>query len=255
MASEYIYVHLDSVTNSVLSKGVTLVNYAKIIKKMPKNILLLNAPKGVGELDAHTGFRIIRGTENVAAYFKENLQTADRSIKWIDFENMELLRQLTPVEISELLYIAHAYMHLHSPFYYKLQNNFIYLTMPDDIRKIYFRYLEQFYGFLGDSLTRSLEMKINEKKKFFQKSQTIEPIPVELVRELVPYLREGALFSFKQMQHQDTVCEIPIFLVEDRLRDVEHTFSEKDLMGTVCYDNHEKNWFLKEEDVLEPLLR
>ena len=57
MISDYIYVHLDGVTNSVLSKGITFENYDEIIKKVPENILLLNASKDIGEFDPHTGFQ------------------------------------------------------------------------------------------------------------------------------------------------------------------------------------------------------
>lgn len=254
MISDYIYVHLDGVTNSVLSKGITFENYDEIIKKVPENILLLNASKDIGEFDPHTGFQMIRGTGKVRNYLELNAEkSTSGSLKWIDFESVELLRQLTPVEISELLYVAHAHTHLHSPFYYKLQNNFIYLSMPDSFKKIYFRYLEQFYGFLGDSLKKSLELKCNEKKKFFQKETTIEPVSNALIKELIPFLREGVLFSFTQMQNQQAAYEIPIFLVEDRLRDVNQIFSKKDLLGTICYDKNQSEWSFKEENLLQPL--
>ncbi|WP_034551345.1 hypothetical protein [Carnobacterium funditum] len=254
MISDYIYVHLDGVTNSVLSKGITFKNYDEIIKKVPENILLLNASKDIGEFDPHTGFQMICGVEKVRDYLEDNIdKNTSRTLKWIDFESVELLRQVTPVEISELLYVAHARTHLHSPFYYKLQNNYIYLSMTDNFKKIYFRYLEQFYGFLSDSLTKSLEIKCNEKKKFFQKETKIEPIPDEVIKELIPFLREGVLFSFIQMQNQHDTCEIPVFLVEDRLRGMNQTFSKKDLLGTVRYDRNQREWSFKEEDLLQPL--
>lgn len=257
LVSDYIYVHLDGVTNSVLSKGVIFKNHEEIIKKVPENILLLNASKDIGEFDPHTGFQMIRGEEKVSNYLKANIdKDTSCTLKWIDFESIELLRQLTPVEISELLYVAHAHTHLHSPFYYKLQNNYIYLPMADNFKKVYFRYLDQFYGLLSASLTKSLGLKCNEKKKFFQKETEIQPIPKELITELVPFLREGVLFSFTQMQtqKQQPMCEIPIYLVEDRLRDVNQTFSKKDLLGTICYDKNQKEWSFKQEDLLQPLV-
>ena len=116
MATEYIYVHLDSVTNHVLSKGMDINHFQQSLRKIPKNILLLDAKKGVGEFESHTGFRIIRGRENVRRYLDDCSKFPEKAHKWIDFESIELLRQLTPVEISELLYIAHAHTHLHSPF-------------------------------------------------------------------------------------------------------------------------------------------
>lgn len=254
MVSDYIYVHLDGVTNSVLSKGITFKNYDEIIKKVPENILLLNASKDIGEFDPHTGFQMICGVEKVRSYLENNIDKhSSQTLKWIDFESLELLRQLTPVEISELLYVAHAHTHLHSPFYYKLQNNYIYLSMSDDFKKTYFRYLEQFYGFLNDSLTNALEQKFNEKKKFFRKEIKIKPLPKELIKELIPLLREGVLFSFKQMHVQQEICAIPVFLVEDRLRDVNQVFSNKDLLATIYYDKNQNEWSFEEESLLEPL--
>ena len=45
MATEYIYVHLDSVTNHVLSKGMDINHFQQSLRKIPKNILLLDAKK------------------------------------------------------------------------------------------------------------------------------------------------------------------------------------------------------------------
>ncbi|MBA5770603.1 hypothetical protein H3285_29620, partial [Escherichia coli] len=69
---------------------------------------------------------------------------------WIDFEDVELLNQLTPQEVAEMLYLAHTRRHLRSPFYYKLQNNFVYLTREDGrYNKVYYRNLNHFYMLLS----------------------------------------------------------------------------------------------------------
>lgn len=250
MATEYIYVHLDSVTNHVLSKGMDMSNFQRSLKQTPRNILLLDAKKGVGEFESHTGFRVIRGRENVHRHFDEASKSPEKMNKWIDFESLELLRQLTPVEISELLYIAHAHTHLHSPFYYKLQNNFIYLTLPDAMTKVYYRYLDQYFTLLSFSLTEAFTAKVNERRSFFQKPKEINAIPAEIVKELVPYLKEGALFSLKQLEVDGDCYNIPVFLVEDRLREVTKPFSERDRMATVCYNCANGVWSIHEVESL-----
>ncbi|MGX7420494.1 hypothetical protein ACWOFR_17105 [Carnobacterium gallinarum] len=250
MATEYIYVYLDSVTNHVLSKGMDMDNFQYSLKQTPKNILLLDAKKGVGEFESHTGFRIIRGRENVHRHFDECSKSPEKMSKWIDFESLELLRQLTPVEISELLYIAHAHTHLHSPFYYKLQNNFIYLTLPDAMTKVYYRYLDQYFTLLSLSLTNALTVKINEKRSFFQKPQEIKTIPIEMVKQLIPYLKEGALFSLKQLEVHGDSYDIPIFLAEDRLREVGNPFPEQDRLATICYNRGSGVWSIHETETL-----
>ena len=249
MPSETTYVHLDTITNAVLSKGFTMNEYKDAVKRPIKNILLLNAPKGVGELDPHTGFRMIRGIARIQEYFERSQHVIDDSSKWIDFESVELMRQLTPVEISELLYIAHAFTHLHSPFYYKLQNNYIHLTLPEAMTKVYYRNLDQFYSLLSINITNNMEKKINDKRnKFiFKKTKMITRIPVSEVKDLLPLLKEGVVFSFKKLKIKQEIYEIPIYLAEDRLKFVDRDFSEKDLLGNLCFDEKNQNWFFKEE--------
>ncbi|MEK6190136.1 MAG: hypothetical protein N2A99_04005 [Carnobacterium alterfunditum] len=249
MPSETTYVHLDTITNAVLSKGFTMNEYRDAVKRPIKNILLLNAPKGVGEYDPHTGFRMIRGIARIQEYFERSQHVIDDSSKWIDFESVELMRQLTPVEISELLYIAHAYTHLHSPFYYKLQNNYIHLTLPEAMTKVYYRNLDQFYNLLSINITNNMEKKINDKRnKFiFKKNKMITRIPVSEVKDLLPLLKEGVVFSFKKLKIKQEIYEVPIYLAEDRLKFVDRDFPEKDLLGNLCFDEKNQKWFFKEE--------
>lgn len=249
MPSETTYVHLDTITNAVLSKGFTMNEYKDAVKRPIKNILLLNAPKGVGEYDPHTGFRMIRGIAKIQEYFERSQHVIDDSSKWIDFESVELMRQLTPDEIAELLYIAHAHTHLHSPFYYKLQNNYIHLTLPEAMTKVYYRNLDQFYSLLSINITNNVEKKLNDKRnKFiFKKTKMITRIPVSEVKELLPLLKEGVVFSFKKLKIKQEVYEIPIYLAEDRLKFVDRDFSEKDLLGNLCFDEKNQKWFFKKE--------
>lgn len=257
MASEYIYVHLDSVTNSVLSKGITFFDYEKIVQNKPNNILLLNTTKDIGEFDMHTGFRMIRGADKVQQYFDEYRKGSYGSkyqLKWIDFDSIELLHELTPIEISEILYLGHAYTHLHSPFNYKLQNNFIFLTMPDKSVKQYYREINYFYSFLASELTKELKLRSVEKKLLFKKTKSVQSLPIELVQEMVPLLREGICFLFDDLVIEKDICEIPIYLVEDRVKSFHSDHLYKDLLAYLCFDYKKQTWFLKEEQTLAPSL-
>lgn len=256
MSSEYIYVHLDSVTNSVLSRGLTFFNYEKTVHTKPQNLLLLNDAKDIGEFDLHTGFRMIRGAQKVQDFFdayKKGTYGMQYQLKWVDFESIELLHELTPVEISELLYLAHAYTHLHSPFNYKLQNNFIYLTMSDGSIKQYYRDIHLFYTMLAEELTKQLKERSIEKKLLFKRAKPVQPVSLELIKSIVPLLREGVCFSFKQLNVEDDICEIPIYLIEDRVRSLYEDHNE--LLAYLCFDYKKQSWFVKEEQPLAPGLQ
>lgn len=256
MEHDYIYVHLDSVSNSVLSKGISFSNYKEIVQQSLKNLLLLNATKDIGEFDSYTGFRMIRGEQKVEEFLTS--EAYQRYVKqagnWIDFQNLELLHELTPVEISELLYIAHAHSSLHSPFYYKLQNNFILLTLPDGFTKIYCRDLNLFYEFFAREITKRVNQCVNERRKLFKKQKTIAMIPFEITHQLTPLLKEGVVLSFSKISARDTVSEIKVYLVEDRVRNLQSQMKESELMALLLYNHEKQEWTIEEMQTLVPSL-
>lgn len=256
MEHEYIYVHLDSVSNSVLSKGISFSNYKEIVQQPLKNLLLLNATKDIGEFDSYTGFRMIRGEQKVEEFITSEAyqRYVQKAGNWIDFQNLELLHELTPVEISELLYISHAHSSLHSPFYYKLQNNFILLTLPDGFTKIYCRDLNLFYEFFARKITKQVNESVNERRKLFKKQKNIAMIPLEITHELTPLLKEGVVLSFSKISPRDTISEIKVYLVEDRVRNLQSQMKESELMSLLLYNHEKQEWTIEELQTLLPSL-
>lgn len=244
MPEQMIYIHYDTVGNNVLSKGIVNQNSKNLLKRVPKNLLLIKGGESFGTYDSHTGFRVVKGEEGVKNFLNNGIGNPSLLGTWIDFSSMEMLHQLTPVEVSEILYIAHAHNYLYSPFYYKLQNNYIYLSLPNNFTKIYYRYLEEFFEQFADSLTQRMQKKVNEKKRFFQKERMVQPFPEERVSELVPAFREGVCLSFRQMEIHEQVYRIPMFITEDKLSKVEHPFEEKDSFGHLIYDSNNDQWEL-----------
>lgn len=242
---QMIYIHYDTVGNNVLSKGITNQNSKTLLKRIPNNLLLIKGGRSIGTYDNHTGFPVIKGQEEVKKFLDTGLGNPSQLGAWIDFSSVDMLHQLTPIEISEILYIAHAHTYLYSPFYYKLQNNYIYLSLPNDFTKVYYRYLEEFLEQFSDSITQRMQKKINEKKRFFQKQQVIRSFPVEKAAQFVPAFREGVCFSFQQMKIENQMYQVPLFLTEDKLSNINQLFDEKELLGMLIYDAQHDKWDLK----------
>lgn len=155
-----------------------------------------------------------------------------------------MLHQLTPVEISEILYIGHAHNYLHSPFYYKLQNNYIYLTMQNGFTKIYYRYLDEFLDHFADAISKRMEKFVNTRKRIFQKEQTVSAFQISDKQEMIRLFREGVCFSFKQMTITDAVYTVPIFIVEDKLATMKTPFSDTEAVGSLTYNKETDVWGL-----------
>lgn len=250
MPQQILYIHYDTVNNYVLSKGIVNQNRQTLLRRTPENLLLIKGNRNAGHYDSYTGFQIIKGQEKVKEYIDRGIGNPQSLGSWIDFHNVDLLHQLTPVEISELLYIGHAHTYLHSPFYYKLQNNYIFLSLPNGFTKLYYRYLEEFHEQFTESLTERMRKKVNEKKKFFQKEKDVSPFPLERMKEFVPVFREGVVISFQQMTMENGIYCAPMFIAEDKLAKVDSHFEKKHQFGRLLYNCHTDEWDLECETAL-----
>lgn len=249
--TESVYVHIDTTSNAVLTKGLTINDFSTSIVHFPQNLLLLDPSTTTGEYESHTGMKVIRGTENIQHFFA-SVRSRNRSgdLKWIDFSDLTMLKELTPLEISELLYFGHMKTHLHSPFFYKLQNNFVYFDLNDQLGRIYYRYLDEFYRIFANKLGTILCEKINEKKSFFRRDIPVENISVDLLKDMRNLMQEGIIFSFEQGGLVNDEYHIPIYVIEDYIWKLKGTrYREETAIGTLVYQATNRQWKLEGEAV------
>ncbi|BAL61357.1 hypothetical protein MPD5_0049 [Melissococcus plutonius DAT561] len=247
--TELIYVHVDITSNAVLSKGITRLDFARSIVHHPQNILLLNPAAEEGEYDIYTGLKMIRGEEKVNRYLsKANNQKMKEEIKWIDFSDITMLKELTPLEISELLYFGHVKTSLHSPFFYKLQNNFVFFEFVDTMTRIYYRYIDEFFRILADKITHATLKRVNDRKTFFRRNTTIKKLNFDLLKDMKIVLQEGIIFCFSSMKISNDEYRIPIYLVEDAIWKTKNIRYQNDaIIATLVYDISKKDWHIEQD--------
>ncbi|MGY3765517.1 hypothetical protein ACWOAH_03065 [Vagococcus vulneris] len=244
----YTYVHLDQMSNSVLSRGITHRDFYNYTLHRPQNILLLNGDDRSGDYEIHTGFRVVRGAREVDNYLAEASQRISTGTKWIDFEEYDVLQRLTANEIAELLYFGHMNSQLSSPFFYKLQNNYAFFEVNDKTTKIYFRNIENFYRILSEKLTNQTDAKLNSSVSFFRKKIDVLEIPEELINRLKLTMQEGVVFDTAQVGLKNGFYHIPIYIVEDNLRKLDQpVFKTEEQIGILSYDSGHKKWSLQKE--------
>lgn len=245
--SKLIYVHIDTTSNAVLSQGIAAQDFNRSIVHQPKNLLLLDPSSEFGTFESHTGMKIIRGTESVAYFFEQlNRSRVLEEIKWIDFTDLNMIKELSPLEISELLYFGHMKTHLHSPFFYKLQNNFVYFDLKDQRSRVYYRYLDEFYRILADKITHILLERMNEKRSFFKKATAVNKLDLTLLRDLRGVMQEGVVFCFDQEKTNDKYYTVPIYLVEDNvLKNRPAKLNEEYKVAALHYNILQKHWDLE----------
>ena len=150
---------------------------------------------------------------------------------WIDFEEMEGLDEIPGQVLAELLYLGHVKEPLRPPFYSYLRNRYAYLAHDDGwFNKTYYRELNDFYLLLSQVIPMKLGAIKPEKNLLGLKRKKTYPfIDQHLLLSLKAYIKEGMVFSIKEMVQNRLRIELPIWVIGD--------VSNMDEM----YEEYEKN--------------
>lgn len=252
MTTDFIYLHLDTISNSLFARGLVVEDFSASLLEVPEHILLLDANETAGEYEPHTGLRVVRGKTEVTRYFFQKSKQNDVQLKWLDFKDLDLLQQVTPMEIAELLYFGHMMSQLRSPFFYKLQNKYVYFEKPGDLTKVYYRHIEDFYRLISHKVSDVVFQKVNKRKGLFKPAITISPIDPEVIKTLKVAFQEGVIFDIRQIYLDNETYTIPLYLGDDRIKVVSSRhLKEENEIGDIWYDLSSDSW---EIDILDPWL-
>lgn len=252
MATDFLYLHIDTISNSLFARGLTLEDFSSSLADLPEQILLLDAQETEGEYDPHTGLRVVKGQENVATYFSQYEKKGNGQLKWLDFKELDLLLQLTPMEIAELLYFGHMMSQLRSPFFYKLQNKYVYFEKPGDMTKVYYRHMDDFYRLISYKVSDIAFQKVNRRKGWFKPLLPISPIDPEEIKLLKIAFQEGVIFDTRRHVDQNGCLTIPLYFGDDRMKTIKpKNLKAENEVGVIKYDLTKDSWEIK---ILDPWL-
>ncbi|WP_124057864.1 hypothetical protein [Vaginisenegalia massiliensis] len=238
-----LYIHYDSVTNHIMTRGIDLLSIDFDEHYLPNNLILAEAPAEYGRFDAQTNFKMLRGRAEVTSYMQTCEREHIRMSNWIDFETIEMMHQLTPTEVAELLYLFHANMSLRSAFFYKLQNNFVYLTLPNGLNKVYYRHMVHFYPRFRRVIREKVFDLVNEGKNFiFARKEKVAPFPPDLVEDLAPLFASGLKVNFSQAFASGSRWIIPLMIIEDELTLLTQQQDLDEQEGFISYDLTSEQW-------------
>lgn len=240
-----MYIHYDSVTNHIMTRAIDLRVEDFPEGFFPQNLILGESPYDYGRFDPQTNFKIIRGPLHVREYMVSVHQSGLRMSNWIDFEDIETMHMLSPQEIADLLYLFHAHRGLRSAFYYKLQNNYVFLTLPNGLMKMFYRHVDHFNPRFKRAVQQTMYQIINENRLFFSQKTRINPLSNQVIEQIVPYFAQGLKVNFSQGYIVEQKHYVPLDIIEDELTLLTLDQQPKDHIGFMVYDTTTGEWELE----------
>ena len=214
MRNALIYVHHEPLAHLFLTYGISASDLLNSHQKLPEHLLLLPPVNEQEQIDPHTWFNVINGKDQVRDFLRSK---EGQTRCWLDYSRSRFLQELTPNEIAELLYLGHAKTHLNSPFYYKLQNELVYLPMRNGTVNMYLRHESLFEAFLAAAINKYLRRIANEQPFWLRlRQQHFSHLSHGAYTQLLPLLEDGVVFDFRHVQFSRERITIPLLALHER---------------------------------------
>lgn len=210
----HIYIHMNEADQFVMFSGLTMQQFVRSLGPL-QHLLLLKHKYEDSSFNIHTQLEFVPD-EEVLAFTKEFMDNPT-DLRWIDFKDEHNLNMLTSQEQAELLYIGHKKEPIRSPFYYQLQNRFVYLSNEEEsMTKIYFRELNDSLRLVVNILNQVVLTK-ERGASFWRRKQKVgyPELTMEQIFSHKPLLKEGVLLSLYKREKSKVSYDLELRLLPE----------------------------------------
>lgn len=242
MRRSIIYIHYEPFAHLFVTAGISADDLIASEETFSRLLVLPPIDDNL-PLDPTTGFNLVSGDEEVRTFMRSR---EARKNSWLDCGEGAYLQEMTPREVAELLYLAHAKTHLQPPFYSKLQNQLAYVPSGDDLTRLYIRRLSLFERTLAQAILRRLRLAANEQP-FWLRLRGLDFLSPNqaVLRALMPYFEDGALLDFSAASFFREAAEVPLFHAKNHLQALDDApMDAADKLGELHYDSEQQSWEL-----------
>ena len=226
-----IYANLSPERNEAVFSGIKFADFIECTLIPIENILLLS-PIDIGEKYCHN-FELIEGKDNIAKLKLENIYRYG-NFNFVDYANNALVNSLSKEQVAELLYLAHMYEPLKTPFFDKLQNNYAYLSHDDGwYCKLYCKEWQASTSILLNKLLKCIQQTFCDK---------VHSLPDSLTEKITELSTRGLLIQLdiekqKNKPGQENKCAAIKLYEVGEYENMDKLFNNlKNILSHVSYE-------------------
>jgi hypothetical protein len=206
-----------------------------------KNILITDGD-GIADSFNYTWFfENVKGRESILELSRQDIYGLG-NFHWLDYDNETDLNNCTPEEMAEVLYLSHFGKPIKSPFFDRINNNFVYLAHDDGwFCKLYCK---------DNSIIK--EIIANKILDAFRadKRRKIHPMDEEIKKQLFEFIDKGLLIDFLNIWKDDKGIYINFYTVgsyedmDEMYNNLEQNKKKARAKGYIQHKN--KTWKIRE---------
>lgn len=183
--------------------GIEFYEFYIAVNEYIKNILLL---KGNFLSDKCCyNFELIEGKQQIELLIKDKPHDYG-DFCFVDYQLENQVKELTPEEIARLLYLAHMFQPINSPFMNKLTNNFVYLAHDDGFFcKLFCKELIYFQAVLSSKIINMLKQLDCETE--------IQIIPETIMQKLLLLTEHGLYLDLEDFAIKNDQIVINVYAI------------------------------------------
>lgn len=184
----FSYIKIHEEDSYIKTSGISFHEFYSGIKVKPQNLLILNGYPRMSEsvFDPVNWLEYVPAG-NMAQYVKSDVHGYG-DFSWVDFAEVDSLKNIAQQELAELLYFAHTWKPLSSFYFSSLHNRYAYIAHDDD-------WAVRIYMDDTESYKQVIEYKILKELK--GRKRSIAPIPEEIMEQLYSMFCKGAVLDFE----------------------------------------------------------
>lgn len=249
---DIIYINGDRRNHCYLSSGITFREFANNNPSPLHNVLLLKHKFEWTDFNYHTLLEYVE-EENIPKLIAADTEQFGEFC-WVDFDDVNDLDELDPMEIAELLYLAHKKEPIVKPFFPLLKNKFVYLSHEDGwFNKVYYRRQQDMAGLLSKVIPYKLGSFGKKRRMLFQKTKIYPAVTKEIALRLLPLTEDGLLIDLHNKVETKRGLEIPVYVIGsftnmdeimESLVELKEEASEK---AVLLFDKKEQEWIWESE--------
>lgn len=214
---DLLYINSYPKVSKVLSYGLEFKEFMNCIEPKPENILILKGHYWGSEFGYTTRCEMCF-KQDFEEFVKEEVYNYG-DFCWIDFSSVDKLKSLEPLEVGELLYLGQLQRPVESPFFSKLDNQYVYLAHDDGWRnEIYYKDFNSFHVILGNLI--ALKLKTIHNKDVYLPDQ-------DVINELIALSESGLAIDFDRIleDKEEDSFEVKIHIL-GKIQDMDQMYED-----------------------------